>query len=709
MNIIERAVHAVARRTNTAVVETRSMVRSPTWSGGSTLQLSNSEQRWTASSVAYRCITTVSSNNSSLRLQVLREDDSEIEGHDLTRLWAVPNPLMSGRVFGEYLWQRLETRGETFVYLDRGPSGQGKITSMWPVFGDVTVLVDKNLVGEVVGFEVTIGGTRIPLLPSELLWLRYPDAENEWGSIAPLSVAAHAIGLDAHARAWQRNELRHGGRPTAVVYLGDLDDEKHQDTVAAWRSRVEGAENAGRALFVSGKNAVKVERMSLTPAELGWMDTRTSAWEEVMLSWGIPKDYLLGGATYENRAASATTLWSDALIPKLEVVAGEMTRQLLDPGQRARFDTDDIDALQESADAKVNRMVAATGVDLVMVDEGRAELGLDPLPNGHGQLTLTAYRALIQLQAQSLLLGTDPAARQMPGLPTGPLALPRATAPLSLPVSQRAGLSFDQAQAEYDHHERVGSRAVKRLAGKQEAIVLANLHKLFGRSGVWAEKRQTLMGHVADLNAAREGGEAAAETFVRAQANDLLDAEKAAAMTREQLQDFLTSVWTRGGETTAAALGVGFDVFELDILVAMDQRLTVLADKVTATTRQVLEDRVLLQGVANGESVEELAARVRAAFTDLSTWRATMIARTETVGGFNAASRATAVTTGLVTARVWLATGDRRTRDSHVMLDGERITGMHTRYANGCLHPGDPTGPPEETIQCRCVEVYETA
>jgi uncharacterized protein with gpF-like domain len=134
----------------------------------------------------------------------------------------------------------------------------------------------------------------------------------------------------------------------------------------------------------------------------------------------------------------------------------------------------------------------------------------------------------------------------------------------------------------------------------------------------------------------------------------------------------------------------------------------VLADQVTDTTRQVLQDRVLLQGVAQGESIDQLKARIRGVFSDLKSWRATMIARTETVGGFNGGSYVMAEASGVVVMREWGATDDTRTRETHDRIDGQRVKGFKTRYANGCLHPGDPTAKPEETIMCRCVEFYLT-
>lgn len=710
--LVQRAVNYIAR--TTVATQTR-MTRPVSFTAGATtqLKLTTGERRWSASAIAYRCVTAISSNASSLDLDVHRESGEVIEGHWLSRLWANPNPLLSGRTFGEYVWQRLETRGEAFVYLDRGDTASlAEPVGMWPIFGDVTVVVDKNLAGEIVGYVVDVGGRRVALLANEVLWLRYPDAENEWGSLAPLAAAAHAVGMDAHARAWQMGELKNGARPTAVVYLGDLEEEQHDEVVQSYRSRIEGAHNAGRTLFVSSAVAAKVERLSLTPEELGWLDTRRTAWEEISVALGVPKDYLLGGATYENRDAARSTLWSDTIIGKLEVVAGELARQLLNPGERARFNTDDVAALQENEKSKSERTNAAVERDVMTLDEARALIGLDPLPNGVGELTLTAYRTLLQLEAQALLLTTDPTARQMPPLQLGALGKAKRTTPLALPVPRtvRVGLTFDEAQHEYDVHEKIGARAVKRLAAKQEAIVLANLHKLFGRSGSWATKRTGLQNAIGDLlkyvdHDPEDEGYRTARDAVRAQVDDLLDAERAALMTREQIESFMQGVWMRGGETTAKQLGIGFDVFEPLVLDRMDARLDELAGMVTETTRTVLEEKVLLEGVAAGESVDQLAARVRSIFGDLSSWRAQMIARTETVGGMNGASYITAEESGVVTGRVWLATGDTRTRDSHVAVNEERVKTFGTRYSNGCLHPGN--GPAAEVIMCRCTEMYE--
>lgn len=49
----------------------------------------------------------------------------------------------------------------------------------------------------------------------------------------------------------------------------------------------------------------------------------------------------------------------------------------------------------------------------------------------------------------------------------------------------------------------------------------------------------------------------------------------------------------------------------------------------------------------------------------------------------------------------WRATLDNRTRDSHARLDGITIE-LEELFSNGIIYPRDPTGTPDEIMNCRC-------
>lgn len=150
-----------------------------------------------------------------------------------------------------------------------------------------------------------------------------------------------------------------------------------------------------------------------------------------------------------------------------------------------------------------------------------------------------------------------------------------------------------------------------------------------------------------------------------------------------------------------------------------DQRVNVTAYLAEVTNRLVrvpeevfdLVAHQVATGVNLGEGIPELRRRIDTVLSTTGTarWsnRATVIARTETIGALNAgraeAFRAAAEDEpDAVFERLWLATDDARTRDTHVVADGQRVPLGRPFIVGGfeLAFPGDPSGPPQEVIQC---------
>lgn len=114
----------------------------------------------------------------------------------------------------------------------------------------------------------------------------------------------------------------------------------------------------------------------------------------------------------------------------------------------------------------------------------------------------------------------------------------------------------------------------------------------------------------------------------------------------------------------------------------------------------------------NDETVRNLQAQrseaVRQLDADQSQWhtRAERIARTETTGAYNAGALA-AFEDERAGVKMWLSTADERTRESHLDAGGLCIPVDQPFNVGGAqlMMPGDPSGPPEETINCRCTMV----
>jgi uncharacterized protein with gpF-like domain len=120
----------------------------------------------------------------------------------------------------------------------------------------------------------------------------------------------------------------------------------------------------------------------------------------------------------------------------------------------------------------------------------------------------------------------------------------------------------------------------------------------------------------------------------------------------------------------------------------------------------------IVDGVNGGESVPQVANRVDRVltYTGSENWpnRARVIAQTETTRAYGAGTLAAGLEQSRVTGRLlrkrWDSTRDNRVRASHRAVNGTTVDLGMPFYVDGYLlqFPGDPMGPPETVINCRC-------
>jgi transcriptional regulator of heat shock response len=130
-----------------------------------------------------------------------------------------------------------------------------------------------------------------------------------------------------------------------------------------------------------------------------------------------------------------------------------------------------------------------------------------------------------------------------------------------------------------------------------------------------------------------------------------------------------------------------------------------------AERSQALVTEAIAEGARKSEGPEQVAARVRAILEgQMAAGRARTIARTETVAAQNAALLALADEDGREVRKEWVAVEDARTRATHAKADGQVVEpgGRFTVGTAKLLHPGDPSGPPGEIINCRCAMLLTT-
>lgn len=130
-----------------------------------------------------------------------------------------------------------------------------------------------------------------------------------------------------------------------------------------------------------------------------------------------------------------------------------------------------------------------------------------------------------------------------------------------------------------------------------------------------------------------------------------------------------------------------------------------IAKTISSETRKMAKpiQREIIKGIATGLRYNEIGENIAQRCTNITKNRAITIARTEGHRVANQASfEATKDAAEVVKIKKqWCATLDERTRESHMMLDGQ-IRDVDEAFSNGLMYPGDPSGDAAEVINCRC-------
>jgi uncharacterized protein with gpF-like domain len=231
---------------------------------------------------------------------------------------------------------------------------------------------------------------------------------------------------------------------------------------------------------------------------------------------------------------------------------------------------------------------------------------------------------------------------------------------------RRQGILLDRLEASF----RASIRAELRRA-------MAEMVMVFEHTGEVPPARD----HVANMQAIYQAmAIAAATTF--------------GARVIQQGKDAGYALETKGFAETMTRLALQYVAGE-----AIRRRIVDIAE----TTRGQIV-RAVARGYADGLGQAGVAGYIRDLIPSFSEARSALIARTETHGAANFGSNAAAKETGLNLRREWISAEDDRTRASHAAANGQ-IVGMDEPFDIGgasLMYPGDPGGPADEVINCRC-------
>ena len=648
--------------------------------------------------VAYRCIQLRARAAASVPLVAGRRmgDASTInENAAITRLLGPPPhgpaPKLSANKLLRWTFAQKIVTGRRAWEIEVGDDGKTPV-AFWPL-----VAAELRAIPAAAGTEwfrlFHYGPAHDPVkfTPSEVFYGWEPSGLDFRKAESELQAARFDLSLITLCDQHSIGFLRNNAVPAAIVTTSKFPDEATRRAFTqSWASEFGGPLNAGRVALneldddgdgpVGDSIDVKVLGLSAKDARL--MEQRRDLVREVAMALGTPFSKLdASGRTFDNAAQEDLDWWENTILPDLNDLQDDINMQLAPRlgNEVVWFDLRNVRALQSrrkpiTALATAPELVAAK---MMTLNEGRADYGLAPVDGGDD------FAAIEPPKPEPV-----PALPPAPEPKVEPKAAPKAE-PRSVPdvdeVEVRRVKLWRTTDAIARTLEARWERAIGRLFVKQ---MDATLNRLTGKRG-----RQAL------ADGKRDSADA------------VFDHGFWVTQTEELALDLYEQVVAAAGGQLAGRFAIDFDLAAPWVSDFIDARAKQLAGQITDTTYDAIRAQ-MSEGVVAGESIDDLAARIRNLFTQTYASRAETVARTEVISAYNGAASlgAAQLPHDVVAAQEWIATRDSRTRSAHASVDGQVVPiGLPFSVGGASMaYPGDPAGGSKNTVNCRCAVAFLT-
>lgn len=608
------------------------------------------------------------------------KDWVRVEGHPIEILLAEANPYMSGQDLFESLTYHLHLGGNGLWHM---VLVQNMPVELWPLMPD-RIKPIPDVQNWISGYEYRIGADKQTLQPNEVLHFMFLDPGNPYWGIGPLQAAARVVDTDSEAVSWQKVSLQNRAITDGVfTFEHPLTEDQWKAARKQVREQHQGSANA-RTPWVLGGGA-KWQQMSLSPAEMDFLNSRRWSVEEICAAFGVDPLLLLSdrSATYNNKIMARRVFWEDEIIPLLRDIQEALNLGLIpfwDPEStkpntpaklRIRYDLANVTALASVFAEKVDTglKLFRMGVPVNMINR-RLELGFDDIPGGDEPRSGGGGLGLLSAPAA-------PATKQ--AKEPDEIVEEQKTIYWKAVESTRQAWETELAKKIIVQFEDEADEVIEAYETEGEDAALEAVDDQIPK---WESLLSAALTAIVEFAGQEEVDRLAAI------------AEKSSTGPSEVKLEFdpWADIIRRWVRATAAKH----------------------VQKITETTKEWIRGEIRL-GIDAGESSKEIAKRIKDRYdswanpadSDITMTRAMTIARTESHAavhyGHRQGARQASDEWGLELTKEWIAARDGRVRDSHDAIDGETHK-MDESYSNGLMYPGDPSGPPEEVINCRCTE-----
>ena len=643
-----------------------------------------------------------------------------------------PNPQTTARQLWQWTVAQFTVTGKFAWEVD--PSD----LSFWPLISArLNPVATTGGTSYFSSFDYEVGQGKKKNLPKDRVVYHWRPSAMDWRQPESVLQSARldlsvAVMQDLYDYAFLQNDAR----PAAVVVHEAFEEDDQRD---AWRRQFldthRGASNAGKVAFAQTdpegakpSEALFIQTLGLSQKDAEFIKRYESKIRSILIAIGVPLTRLgdASARTFANADEEMKAYWKNK-VRQLAINFADAVNQYVAPlygTDKVWWDFSDNEYLRPAPSLGIYESIAAYGAGLMTREEVRIEaLGLSEKPS------VGVYPVLPAGDVHDPTDAVDaPDAEPAPAPAVEPAAEDAqfALAASAVPALVRAAVeealaarlpseAVSAALRELEHTteaEETAEQARERRARQWRSFdsTVGPLERK------WAKRWQKFFDRQAKATLARLEGKRGRQMLARGADDgvdpaEIFDTEYWLAETDDFAQAMYEDTLAASFQAFNAQIGISFDLDAPFARSFIERRANQLAGKVTQTTYDGIK-KVLADEALAGKSIPDIAAAIQGLFAQTYNGRATTVARTEVISGYNGGTvEAAQQTDGVVEEMEWISTIDDRTRGNddrdeydHLSMDGERVPLGDPFDVQGdeVEYPGDPSGDAGNVINCRC-------
>jgi HK97 family phage portal protein len=244
----------------------------------------------TALSIAsvHACVRVIADGIAGLGLKLYKDDGQnrdQIIIHYATALTNEPNPYQTKYDFIKYMASHLALTGNAYAFINRDVRNIGiELHPIAPQY--VTPVMQDGLLF----YKVTLAGYPGMIPATEMLHFKGMCGDNPLVGLSPVVLHAETLGIDLAAISQSAGVYKNG----VLKFLLTSDAQIKIDQAGPLKKSLDDViDGASRSAVLP--NGIKMEKLSLSPEEAQYLETRKFSSEEIARIFGVPASMI--GAT----------------------------------------------------------------------------------------------------------------------------------------------------------------------------------------------------------------------------------------------------------------------------------------------------------------------------------------------------------------------------------------------------------------------------